>query len=186
MIDEYVKNNPDRACSFVSLGQMRYLSTLKYIDGVVGNSSSGLLEVPTFKKGTINIGNRQKGRFAPTNVFHCPFNIGNLNKIYKLINNNFPKVLKFVFFLRYLLLIFFISLVIFIVTPMFFDYDKRHAVIKSHLEKNYNLKIVKTESIKFYPFPLAKIELSDVVTSLKSSKVDLVTKKLIIYKLFLN
>ena len=38
MIDEYVKNNPDRACSFVSLGQMRYLSTLKYIDGVVGNS----------------------------------------------------------------------------------------------------------------------------------------------------
>ena len=50
MIDEYVKNNPDRACSFVSLGQMRYLSTLKYIDGVVGNSSSGLLEVPTFKK----------------------------------------------------------------------------------------------------------------------------------------
>ena len=42
-------------------------------------------------------------------------------------------------------------------------------------------KIVKTESIKFYPFPLAKIELNDVVTSLNSSKMDLVTKKLIIY-----
>ena len=64
---------------------------------------------------------------------------------------------------------------------MFFDYDKRLTSIKSHLEKNYNLKIVKTESIKFYPFPLAKIELNDVVTSLKSSKVDLVTEKLIIY-----
>ena len=71
-----------------------------------------------------------------------------LNKIYKLIHNNFPKILKFVFFLRYLLLIFFISLVIFIVTPMFFDYDKRLTAIKSHLEENYNLKIAKTKSIK--------------------------------------
>ena len=104
-----------------------------------------------------------------------------LNKIYKLINNNFPKVLKFVFFLRYLLLIFFTSLVIFIVTPMFFDYDKRHAVIKSHLEKNYNLKVVKTESIKFYPFPFAKLELNDVVTKLNFSNINVVTKKLIVY-----
>ena len=104
-----------------------------------------------------------------------------LNKIYKLTNNNFAKILRFVFFLRYLLLIFFISLVIFIVSPIFFDYDKRLSAIKSHLEENYNLKIVKTESIKFYPFPLAKIELNDVVTSLNSSKVDLITKKLIIY-----
>ena len=104
-----------------------------------------------------------------------------LNKIYKLINNNFPKILKFVFFIRYLLLIFFISLVVFIVTPMFFDYNKRHTAIKSHLEENYNLQIKKIESIKFYPFPLAKLELSDVVTSLNSGEVDLVTKKLIIY-----
>ena len=66
-------------------------------------------------------------------------------------------------------------------SPIFFDYDKRLSAIKSHLEENYNLKIVKTESIKFYPFPLAKIELNDVVTSPNSSKVDLVTKKLIIY-----
>ena len=81
-----------------------------------------------------------------------------LNKIFKLINNNFPKILKFVFFIRYLLLIFFISLVIFIVSPIFFDYDKRLSAIKSHLEENYNLKIVKTESIKFYPFPLANLK----------------------------
>ena len=104
-----------------------------------------------------------------------------LNKIYKLINNNFPKVLKFVFFLRYLLLIFFTSLVIFIVTPMFFDYDKRLAVIKSHLEKNYNLKVVKSESIKFYPFPFARLELNDVGTKLNSSNINVVTKKLIVY-----
>ena len=64
---------------------------------------------------------------------------------------------------------------------MFFDYDKRQAAIKSHLEKNYNIKIIKIESTKFYPFPLAKLELNDVVMSLDFSKVDLVTKKLIIY-----
>ncbi len=104
-----------------------------------------------------------------------------LNKIYKLINNKFPKFLKFVFFLRYLLLISFISLVTFKVTPTFFDYDKRHVAIKSHLEKNYNLKIVKTESIKFYPFPLAKLELNDVVAKLNTSNINVVTKKLIIY-----
>ena len=104
-----------------------------------------------------------------------------LNKIYKIINNNFPKIFKFVFFLRYLLLIFFISLIIFIITPMFFDYDKRHIAIKSHLEKNYNLKIVKTENIKYYPFPLSKLELNDVVTRLNSSNIDLVTKKLVVY-----
>ena len=52
---------------------------------------------------------------------------------------------------------------------------------RSFNEKNYNLKIVKTESIKFYPFPFAKIELNNVVTSLDFSKMDLVTIKLIIY-----
>ena len=104
-----------------------------------------------------------------------------INKIYKLINNNFLKFLKFVFFIRYLLLIFFVSLVVFIVTPMFFDYEKRQVAIKSHLEKNYNFKIVKIENIKFYPFPLAKLELNNVVISLNSNKVDLITKKLIIY-----
>tara|TARA_B100000941_G_scaffold94278_1_gene65513 strand:- start:359 stop:1636 length:1278 start_codon:yes stop_codon:yes gene_type:complete len=64
---------------------------------------------------------------------------------------------------------------------MFFDYDDRHVAIKSHLEKNYSFEIIKTGSIKFYPFPLAKLELNDVVTRFNSSEVDLVTKKLIIY-----
>ena len=95
MIDEYVKNNPDRACSFVSLGQMRYLSTLKYIDGVVGNSSSGLLEVPTFKKGTINIGNRQKNRLKATSVIDCkPNKTEIINSIKKIYSKSFKERIR--------------------------------------------------------------------------------------------
>jgi GDP/UDP-N,N'-diacetylbacillosamine 2-epimerase (hydrolysing) len=56
---------------YKSLGQLKYLSCIKYFDGVVGNSSSGLLEVPSFKKGTVNIGDRQKGRLSASSVIHC-------------------------------------------------------------------------------------------------------------------
>lgn len=56
---------------FTSLGQLRYLSLLQYIDVVIGNSSSGLLEVPSFKKPTVNIGDRQKGREKAKSVIDC-------------------------------------------------------------------------------------------------------------------
>ena len=55
---------------FTSLGQLNYLSCLQFVDAVIGNSSSGLLEVPTFKKGTINIGDRQKGRICAKSVIN--------------------------------------------------------------------------------------------------------------------
>lgn len=71
MIDEYVKQNPTKAVSFISLGQLRYLSALKYVDIVIGNSSSGLAEVPSFKKTTINIGDRQRGRIKASSVIDC-------------------------------------------------------------------------------------------------------------------
>ena len=50
---------------------MRYLSCLQYVDAVIGNSSSGLLEVPSFKKPTINIGDRQRGRLKASSVIDC-------------------------------------------------------------------------------------------------------------------
>lgn len=71
LIDDYVKANPDKACSFISLGQLRYLSALKYIDVVIGNSSSGLAEAPSFKIATINVGDRQKGRLKAESVIDC-------------------------------------------------------------------------------------------------------------------
>ncbi len=69
-VEQFVSRHPP-ARSFTSLGQLLYLSTIAQVDGVVGNSSSGLLEVPTFKKGTINIGDRQRGRLQAASVINC-------------------------------------------------------------------------------------------------------------------
>jgi UDP-hydrolysing UDP-N-acetyl-D-glucosamine 2-epimerase len=73
MIDEYVATRSN-ARAYTSLGQLRYLSTIAQVDAVVGNSSSGLYEVPTFRKPTVNIGERQKGRLQAKSVINCPNN----------------------------------------------------------------------------------------------------------------
>ena len=70
MIEEFVGQNKN-AKVFTSLGQLKYLSCISHIDGVVGNSSSGIIEVPTFKKGTINVGDRQLGRIQAASVINC-------------------------------------------------------------------------------------------------------------------
>ena len=71
MIDQFVNENPDKSVGFASLGHLKYLSALQYVDVVVGNSSSGILEAPSFKIGTINIGDRQKGRVKAKSVIDC-------------------------------------------------------------------------------------------------------------------
>ena len=71
MIDDYVVQNNHKSVGFASLGQLRYLSAMQYIDAIVGNSSSGLIEAPSFKIGTINIGDRQKGRIKADSVIDC-------------------------------------------------------------------------------------------------------------------
>ena len=71
MIDDYVVQNNHKTVGFASLGQLRYLSAMQYIDAIVGNSSSGLIEAPSFKIGTINIGDRQKGRIKADSVIDC-------------------------------------------------------------------------------------------------------------------
>lgn len=70
LIIAFVDQHPN-ARAYTSLGQELYLSTLALVDGVVGNSSSGLLEAPTLKKGTINIGDRQRGRLRAQSVIDC-------------------------------------------------------------------------------------------------------------------
>ncbi|ABQ28228.1 UDP-N-acetylglucosamine 2-epimerase [Geotalea uraniireducens] len=70
MIDVYVSER-DQAKAFTSLGQLRYLSLIPQVDAVVGNSSSGLYEAPSFKKPTVNIGDRQKGRLQASSVINC-------------------------------------------------------------------------------------------------------------------
>lgn len=71
MIQDYVSDHSDRCMSIPSLGMKRYLSALRYVDAVVGNSSSGIIEVPSFGIPTLDIGDRQKGRIASDSVVHC-------------------------------------------------------------------------------------------------------------------
>lgn len=70
MIERFVATHPN-AAAFTSLGHHRYLSLLQFVDGVVGNSSSGLTEAPSFRIGTVNIGDRQKGRLRAESVIDC-------------------------------------------------------------------------------------------------------------------
>jgi len=93
MIKEFVAKHP-HAEAFTSLGHLRYLSCIKYVDGVVGNSSSGLTEVPSFKKGTVNIGDRQKGRLKAESVIDCEPNKNSIGKaITKLYSSEFQTTL---------------------------------------------------------------------------------------------
>ena len=71
MLDEYVEKNSQKARVYTSLGQQRYLSAVALADAVVGNSSSGLSEVPSFHIPTVNVGNRQKGREMGKSVISC-------------------------------------------------------------------------------------------------------------------
>lgn len=95
MIDEYTAQNKNRAVCFASLGQLRYLSALKYVDAVVGNSSSGIVEAPSFKIATINIGNRQRGRVRASSILDVDVNEDKIfNAIQRIYTSEFREILK--------------------------------------------------------------------------------------------
>ncbi|QDV17397.1 GDP/UDP-N,N'-diacetylbacillosamine 2-epimerase (hydrolyzing) [Gimesia panareensis] len=92
LIDEFVEKNPDRYHAYVSLGQLRYLSMMQFADAVVGNSSSGIIEAPGFRIGTINIGNRQTGRIKSELVIDCePTKTGIASAFKTLYSSDFQK-----------------------------------------------------------------------------------------------
>jgi len=94
MIHAFVEKNPSNTKAFTSMGQLNYLSTLQFVDGVIGNSSSGLAEAPTFKVGTVNIGDRQKGRLKADSVIDCnPDQKSIMKAIKKLYSKDFQKKL---------------------------------------------------------------------------------------------
>lgn len=70
-IEEFCQTNTRKYKVVKSLGQLRYLSAMKYVDLLIGNTSSGIIEAASFNKLVINIGNRQKGRLQSANVFNC-------------------------------------------------------------------------------------------------------------------
>ena len=95
MIDEYTFKNPKKSIAFTSMGQLNYLSALKHIDMIIGNSSSGLLEAPSFKVGTINIGDRQQGRLKAKSVIDCLPDKKSIDEAIKRVySSDFQKILK--------------------------------------------------------------------------------------------
>ena len=90
-IEEFVSKSSN-SVYFKNLGTVNYLSCLKYVDGVVGNSSSGIIEVPSFRVGTVNIGNRQTGRIKPESIIDCE---ANKKQIIEAINTISAHDLKF-------------------------------------------------------------------------------------------
>ncbi|MGS0696510.1 UDP-N-acetylglucosamine 2-epimerase [Shewanella sp. 0m-4] len=70
ILEEYARSNPQRVLAIPSLGQVRYLSSIMHASAVIGNSSSGIIEVPSFDVPTVNIGVRQKGRLAAKSVLN--------------------------------------------------------------------------------------------------------------------
>ncbi|WP_420229176.1 UDP-N-acetylglucosamine 2-epimerase [Psychrobacter sp. ER1] len=89
LLEEYAAKSPERVLAIPSLGQKRYLSAVKHAQAVVGNSSSGIIEVPSFKVPTINIGERQRGRMAAKSVISCP---PTTTAIFKALNSSLKMI----------------------------------------------------------------------------------------------
>jgi len=95
LFSEYVENHRDKSTFIINMGNLLYYSTLQFVDAVVGNSSSGIIEAPTFKIGTINIGNRQKGRISAESVINCPTDRESISHaLQKLYSHEFQEKLK--------------------------------------------------------------------------------------------
>jgi len=95
LIDDFVSNNIKRSVVYTSLGQLRYLSALKHVDVIIGNSSSGIIEAPAFKKPTVNIGDRQQGRLCAKSIINCNNDTKSIvTAIEKALSPSFQKSLK--------------------------------------------------------------------------------------------
>lgn len=95
-IEKYAQEQPDQVFLVKSLGQLRYLSAMKHAEAVIGNTSSGIIEAPSFNVPTVNIGDRQKGRLASNSVIQCPADAENITKaINKALSKEFKNSLKF-------------------------------------------------------------------------------------------
>lgn len=95
MIDKYVSINKDKSISFTSLGQKRYLSLLNYIDAIIGNSSSGIVETPSFKLPSINIGYRQQGRIRAKSTIDVDYELDSIRQsIKKIYSSEFIDEIK--------------------------------------------------------------------------------------------
>ena len=95
MIESYVSRNEDKATCFTSMGRLLYLNAVRFVDVVAGNSSSGIIEVPSFGVPTVNIGDRQKGRVRSHSIIDCNGSIRSINIAFKkAFSESFRKLCK--------------------------------------------------------------------------------------------
>ncbi|HBG87687.1 MAG TPA: UDP-N-acetylglucosamine 2-epimerase (hydrolyzing) [Marinilabiliaceae bacterium] len=95
IIKDFVSNHSENSLFFESLGQLRYLSCLAHFDLVIGNSSSGIIEAPSFKRPVINIGIRQSGRIMAPNIINCDVNRADISRaIKKGLSNSFKMSIR--------------------------------------------------------------------------------------------
>ena len=109
-----------------------------------------------------------------------------INKIYKRIHNKYSTLFKFIFFLRYLFGIFFISVVLFLSIPHFFDFKKKDGVIKNYLLVNYGLKLNKYENIKYNSFPRPKLEIKNADLGIEKNSIRINVKTISVYPKLIN
>ena len=108
-----------------------------------------------------------------------------INKIYKSIHNKYSTLFKFIFFLRYLFVIFFISVALFLFIPHFIDLKKKDQIIKSYLLESYGLKINKYEKIEYKSLPVPSLEIQNIEAGVAPESFKINIKNLNIYpKLF--
>lgn len=95
LINDFVTINSQSAIAFTSLGMLRYLSTLQFVEAVIGNSSSGILEVPSMGIPTLNIGDRQKGRISAPSVVNCGTSLNEISKgLDKVLSHEIKQIAK--------------------------------------------------------------------------------------------
>jgi GDP/UDP-N,N'-diacetylbacillosamine 2-epimerase (hydrolysing) len=99
LLENFVDQHPENSRLFSSLGQLRYLSVMKQVDAVVGNSSSGIIEAPSLKTATVNVGDRQLGRIAAESVIHVKADRNSLQKAFKILyspsfQKKLPKIIN--------------------------------------------------------------------------------------------
>lgn len=83
LLDDYVARNPERCAVYPAMGTLRYMSAIRLVDAVIGNSSSGLIEVPVMRTPSVNIGDRQRGRMRPPSVIDCPDDASSITEAIK-------------------------------------------------------------------------------------------------------
>ena len=109
-----------------------------------------------------------------------------INKIYKRIHNEYSSLFRFIFFLRYLAGIFFISAVLYIFIPHIFEFEKREEIIKNQLLKSYGLKLNEYKSIKYISLPIPNLEIQNASLSTEKDNLQITASSLNIYPKVLN